>query len=134
MAKKLMVKHFTAPDETRKFAARGRMDVIRFEGGIVGRAIFEPGWRWSKDMKERAGTSSCQTAHACYVLSGRMRIKMDDGEESEIAAGDFAIIPPGHDAWTVGKEICTIFDYGGAAHYAESREGAEQGSTAPTAH
>ncbi len=65
MAKTLIVKHFTSPDETRTFPARGRRDVVKFEGGMVGRGIFEPGWRWSKDMKVLAGTSSCQTAHAC---------------------------------------------------------------------
>ncbi len=134
MAKTLVVKHFTSPDETRSFPARGRMDVIRFDGGVVGRGIFEPGWRWSKDMQQMAGTKSCQTAHACYVLSGRMHIKMDDGQESDIAAGDFVIIPPGHDAWTVGNEVCTLFDYGGAAHYAEALAGAAHGSTAPTSH
>ncbi len=63
-----------------------------------------------------------------------MRIKMDDGQESEIAAGDFTIIPPGHDAWVVGNEVCTLFDYGGAAHYAEARPGAAQGSGAPAPH
>lgn len=134
MAKTLMIKHFTSPDETRQFPAHGRMDVVKFEGGIVGRGIFEPGWRWSTDVKPMAGTDSCQTSHACYVLSGRMRIKMDGGEESEIAAGDFVIIPPGHDAWTVGDEVCTIFDYGGAAHYAEPRAGAAQESRHPATH
>ncbi len=129
---KLLVKHFTTPDETRNFQSHGRMDVIKFEGGVVGRGIFEPGWRWSNDVRPLAGTESCQTAHALYVLSGRMRIKMDSGEESDIAAGDFAIVPPGHDAWTVGNEVCTVFDYGGVAHYAESRAGAQQGSNAPS--
>lgn len=129
---KLLVKHFTSPDETRSFQSHGRMDVIKFEGGVVGRGIFEPGWRWSNDVRPLAGTESCQTAHALYVLSGRMRIKMDDGDEVDIAAGDFAMIPPGHDAWTVGDEVCTVFDYGGVAHYAESRAGAQHAGTAPS--
>lgn len=128
MASKLVVKHFTSPDETRTFPARGRMDVIKFEGGTVGRGIFEPGWRWSKDMRALVGGTSCQVAHSCYVLSGRMHIKMDNGEETDIAAGDFAILPPGHDAWTVGNETCVIFDYGGAANYAQAGAGAAQAS------
>lgn len=135
MARKLTVKHFTSPDETRPFPTKGRMDVLKLaDGGVVGRAIFEPGWRWSKVMQPMAGTSSCQIAHACYVLSGRMHIKMDDGQEAEMAAGDFAMIPPGHDAWTIGNEVCTLFDYGGATHYAEAQAGAAQGSTAPAPH
>ena len=68
MANTLLVKHFSSPDETRTFPARGRMDVLNFEGGMVGRGIFEPGWRWSKDMRSLAGTTSCQVAHSCYVL------------------------------------------------------------------
>ena len=132
MGNTLIVKHFTSPDETRPFPARGRMDVIKFDGGTVGRGIFEPGWRWSKDMRTLAGTSTCQVTHACYVLSGRMHIQMDSGEESDIAAGDFVVIPAGHDAWVVGNEVCTIFDYGGAAHYAEKLAGAHASGAAAT--
>lgn len=123
MANKMVVKHFTSPDETRPFPARGRMDVINFEGGSVGRGIFEPGWRWSNDMRPLVGGTSCQVSHACYVLSGRMHVKMDSGEETEVAAGDFFILPPGHDAWTVGSEPCVIFDYGGATNYAKASMG-----------
>jgi Cupin domain len=129
MANKLVVKHFAAPDETRNFPAHGRMDVLNFEGGAVGRGIFEPGWKWSKDMRAMVGTDSCKVAHSCYVLSGRMHLKMDSGEESDVGPGDFALIPPGHDAWTVGSETCVIFDFGGAANYAQPRAGAAQTST-----
>ena len=128
MANKLIVKHFTSPDETRTFAAHGRMDVLSADGGMVGRGIFEPGWKWSKDMKSAAGTRSCQVSHALYVLSGRMHLKMDDGDEAEIAAGDYVVIPPGHDAWTVGNEPCVIFDFGGAATYAQRPAGADSTS------
>ncbi len=123
MAGKLVVKQFTSPDETRPFN-HGRADVISTENGKVMRAIFEPGWRWSKDVKPMAGTNSCQTAHCCYVLSGRMHLKMDDGTEEEMGPGDFAIIPPGHDGWVVGKEACVVFDYGGVQNYAQDRTGA----------
>ncbi len=133
MAAKLNVKHFTSPDETRPFN-HGRVDVITTEGGAVMRAIFEPGWKWSNDVKPLANTNSCQAAHCCYVLSGRMHLRMDDGTEGEMGAGDFAIIPSGHDAWVVGNEPCVVFDYAGATHYAEARSGVAQGSTAATSH
>ncbi|HET7753894.1 MAG TPA: cupin domain-containing protein [Anaeromyxobacteraceae bacterium] len=120
---KLMVKKFATPDETRPFT-HGRMDVIQFEGGIVGRGVFESGWRWSKDVAPIAGTKSCQVSHAVYVLSGRMHLKMDDGTEEEIGPGDFAVIPPGHDAWTLGNDACVAFDFAGAAHYAKQAAGA----------
>ncbi len=124
MAGKLVVKHFTSPDETRPFKGHGRADVISTENGPVMRAIFEPGWKWSNDVKPLAGTNSCQAAHSCYVLSGRMHLKMDDGTEEEVGPGDFVTIPPGHDAWVIGNEACVMFDYGGVQAYAQDRMGA----------
>lgn len=123
MAGKLIVKHFTSADETRPFN-HGRVDVISTENGPVMRAIFEPGWKWSNDVKPLAGTSSCQTAHCCYVLSGRMHLKMDDGTEAEVGPGDFTIIPPGHDGWVIGNEACVMFDYGAIQNYARDTTGA----------
>lgn len=63
MESKLMIKRFTSPDETRPFN-RGRADMLDFGGRAVGRAIFEPGWRWSRDVAPLAGTRSCQVAHS----------------------------------------------------------------------
>jgi hypothetical protein len=127
---KLIVRQFGSPDETRPFG-HGHMDIIRFEGGTVGRGVFEPGWRWSKDVAPVAGTRSCQAAHAGYVLSGRMHVVMDDGTEADLAPGQFLAIPPGHDAWTVGDEPCVVFDFGGAANYARPSAGSE---AQPAAH
>ncbi len=78
---KLTVKKFTSPEETRPFQSHGRVDLITLEGGTVGRGIFEPGWKWSDDVKPIAGTESCEAFHSGYVLSGRMHIVMDDGQE-----------------------------------------------------
>jgi hypothetical protein len=127
---KLTIRRFASPDETRPFG-HGRMDVVQFEGGTVGRGVFEPGWRWSKDVAPIAGTRSCQVSHAGYVLSGRMHIVMDDGTEAEMGPGELALIPPGHDAWTLGNEPCVVFDFAGATDYARPRAGAE---TRPPAH
>ena len=64
-------------------------------------------------------TDSCQAAHMGYYVSGRIKVVMDDGEETEYGPGDFAIIPPGHDAWVVGDEPCVVIDWQGFADYAK---------------
>lgn len=70
-----------------------------------------PGWRWAVDMKPVVGTESCQAMHQLFVVSGRLHVVMDDGAELEIAEGDAAVVPPGHDAWVVGDEPCEIIDF-----------------------
>ena len=74
--------------------------------------MFEPGWRWSTDVKPIAGTQSCELPHFLYVVSGRMRVLMDDGREVELRPGDVASIPPGHDAEVLGDEPCVTVDLG----------------------
>ena len=69
-------------------------------------------------VKPIAGTDSCQVHHVGYVLSGRMKVVMDDGTETEASAGDAAVIPPGHDAWIVGDEPCVWLEFTGAYRYA----------------
>ncbi|WP_242333500.1 MULTISPECIES: cupin domain-containing protein [Anaeromyxobacter] len=118
---RISIKRFSSPDETRPFKGNGHAEILKFGDGVVGRGVFEPGWRWSTHVKPLAGTRSCQAAHSGYVVSGRMHLVMDDGEEAEIGAGDYAVIPPGHDAWTVGDEACVIIDFAGMEHYAEGR-------------
>ena len=116
----LIRKSFDTPDETRPFEqATGRLEVVNTDGGVVGRATFEPGWQWSKHVKPIAGTKSCQAAHTGYFVSGRMRVRMDDGEEIEYGPGDFAAMAPGHDAWIVGDEHCVVIDWEGFGEYAK---------------
>ncbi len=114
----LQVKHGSEPDESRAFAAHGHAEMHRLGGGMVMRGVFEPGWRWSKDIGPIAGTKTCQASHLGYVLSGRMRVRMDDGTEDEVGPGDFMRIAPGHDAWVVGDEACVVVDFGGYEQYA----------------
>jgi hypothetical protein len=106
------------PDERRLFVAHGGVDVVLLGDATIGRATFEPGWRWSVDVRPIAGTSSCQVPHVGYVLAGRMRIELDDGRAAEIEAGDGFVCPPGHDAWTLGEEACVLIDLAGMASYA----------------
>ncbi|WP_063004618.1 cupin domain-containing protein [Nocardia salmonicida] len=113
---------FDAPEETRPFEqGKGRLDLVNVEGGPVGRAIFEPGWRWSEHVKPIAGTDSCQAAHIGYCLSGRIVVEMDDGKQLEFGPGDVMIASPGHDAWVVGAEPCIVLDWQGYADYAKPR-------------
>jgi class 3 adenylate cyclase len=84
---------------------------------VVGRTVFEPGWRWSIDVKEIAGTPSCQYHHLGVVLSGRLHVEMDDGPALEIGPNTAFEIPPGHDAWVVGDEAWVTIDIAGMRSY-----------------
>jgi quercetin dioxygenase-like cupin family protein len=119
----LDVKSLDNPDETRPFAAnKGRVGVVNVGGMAVGHAVFEPGWRWSEHVKPIAQTQSCQAAHAAYVMSGRMQVRMDDGTQAEVGPGDVLVAGPGHDAWVVGDEPCVMVDFGASVgQYAKPR-------------
>lgn len=113
-------KSFDQADETRPFEdGKGRLDLIQTDGGPVGRAVFEPGWRWSEHIKPLVGTDSCEAAHTGYMVSGRMKVVMDDGTSEEYGPGDFMQIAPGHDAWVVGDEPCVAVDWTGFGQYAK---------------
>ena len=117
----LQRKSFDQPDETRTFTdGKGKVDVVTVGDGPIGRGRFEPGWRWSQNVKPIAGTDSCQVEHIGYVLEGRMALQMDDGTEREFGPGDTFHMPPGHDAWIVGDEACVLLDFGGLKGYAQA--------------
>jgi hypothetical protein len=115
------VKSFESPDETRPFEGKGKADVLQIGGQTVGRGVFEPGWKWSENVKPIAGTDSCQVSHLGYCTSGRMRVHMDDGSEFEVGPGEVAAIPPGHDAEVVGDEECVFVDFGEFGDYAKGK-------------
>jgi len=116
----LVRKSLEAPEEVRKFdGGMGQLELVNLEGGAVGRATFQPGWRWSEHVKPIAKTDSCQAAHTGFFISGRMRVVMDDGEEMEFGPGDVATMAPGHDAWIIGDEPCVVIDWQGFADYAK---------------
>ncbi len=94
----------SSPDETRIFE-KGKIDLANFSDYVtIGRAIFEPGWSWEKCVKPIAKTNSCQAPHIVYIISGRMKVVMDDGTEAESGPGDAVIVQPRHNAWVVGNE------------------------------
>lgn len=101
--KKFEAKSHSAPDELRS-PNKTRVEVVRLDGFTFGRFNFEPGWRWSECIKPVVKTDSCQVSHAGYAVSGRLTVRMNDGTEKLIAAGESYTIPPGHDAWVDGQE------------------------------
>jgi len=106
------IKSFDSPDETRPFEGNGRVELVNLGGREIGKGTFEPGWRWSENVKPIAETDSCEFAHLGYVISGRMRVYMDDGSQGEIGPGDVFAIAPGHDAEVIGEEPCVMIDIG----------------------
>jgi mannose-6-phosphate isomerase-like protein (cupin superfamily) len=113
-------KDFTKPDEVRTFP-HGRLELLHMQGGTVGRLVLEPGWRWSNDVKPIAGTEWCEAPHFQYQVSGRMRVKMQDGRETELGPGSVTHLPAGHDAWVVGNEPVVAVDWHGASNYAKKK-------------
>ncbi len=111
-------KSFTRPDENRAFP-KGHAEILKIGGAEIGRLVFQPGWRWSKDLKPVAKTASCEAPHFQYHVSGRLGIKMDDGTEFIAEPGDVTSLPSGHDAWVVGKEPVVVVDWYGASSYAK---------------
>jgi quercetin dioxygenase-like cupin family protein len=114
MSEKMIKKNLSQPDETREIP-KGKLEIVKLGELVAGRGTLQPGWRWSEHVKPIVGGTSCQVKHVGYVVSGRMRVKMDDGTEHEIAAGDAHVIPPGHDAWIVGDEPFVGLDFSGSA-------------------
>ena len=112
----LVKQNFAQPHETRNFKANGHVDVVTLGSFTLGRATFEPGFRWSNDVKPIAGTSFCMTRHTGFVLSGSMTVLADDGTQVTFQSGDVFLMEPGHDAWVEGNEPCIIYDTGVAAH------------------
>ncbi|MFZ1899813.1 MAG: cupin domain-containing protein [Azonexus sp.] len=117
---KAELKSFGKPEEVREFP-KGRVDLLKVGGATVGRATFEPGWRWSTSVQPVAKTKSCEAPHFQYHVSGVLMVLMDDGTELECKPGDVSHLPSGHDAWVVGNEPAVIVDFQGMIDYAKSR-------------
>lgn len=109
---------FHAPDEVREFP-NGKAEILNIGGGEVGRLVFQPGWRWSNDVKPIAKTESCEAPHFQYHVSGQLAIRMDDGSEFVAGPGDITALPQGHGAWVVGDEPVVTVDWFGATSYAK---------------
>jgi class 3 adenylate cyclase len=107
---RLQRRRFTDSTDVRRFP-HGRVEVVEMDDHVVGQMVYEPGWRWSVDVKPISGTDSCQYHHLGYTVSGRLRAQMPDGTELEIGPHEIFEIPPGHDAWVVGDEPWVGVDF-----------------------
>ena len=113
----VLLKRFEEPDEVREFE-KGRLELVSLGGMTVGRASYEPGWRWSEHVGLQSGQTSCQVDHVGLVVSGRNRVTMDDGRVLEMGPGDLFAIGPGHDSEVVGDEPYVSLHFLGADTYA----------------
>jgi hypothetical protein len=113
------IKNFDNPDETRSFP-KGKLELVKVGGILIGRATFEPGWRWSTSVQPLAKTKSCEAPHFQYQITGILKVIMDDGTEFECRAGDVSLLTSGHDAWVVGNETVVVVDFQGMADYARA--------------
>ena len=117
----VILKRFDRPDEVREFE-KGRFELVHLGGMAIGRAIYQPGWRWSQHVGPALGQASCEIEHVGMVVSGCATAAMDDGEVIEMHAGDIFYIPPGHDSWVVGDEPYISLHFLGAGDYATGHD------------
>ena len=117
-AEKAELKSFAKPDDVRTFP-KGKLELINIGGATIGRAVFEPGWKWATSVQPIAKTKSCEAPHFQYHVSGTLRVKMDDGTELDCKPGDVSLLPSGHDAWVVGSEPAVVVDFQGMVDYAK---------------
>lgn len=122
---RLQRRSFSSPDQVRSFD-HGRIDVIQLDETAIGRFVFQPGWRWSKDVGPVVGTDRCQNRHVGYVMSGQLHVVMDDGTELDILPGDAYEIPPGHDAWVVGDGTWDTVEFTSARNFAIPADAADE--------
>jgi hypothetical protein len=115
------LKSFSKSDEVREFP-KGRLELIKVGGATIGRATFQPGWKWSNSVQPLAKTKSCEAPHYQYHLSGVLMVKMDDGTILECKPGDVSLLPQGHDAWVVGDEPAVVVDFQGMVDYAKANK------------
>jgi hypothetical protein len=120
-SKKAEMKSFTKPDEVRTFP-KGKLELVNIGGAVVGRATFEPGWKWSTSLQPLVKTKSCEAPHFQYHVSGTIKIVMDDGTEFVCKAGDVSLLPEGHNAWVIGDEPVVIVDFQGMLDYAKQKK------------
>lgn len=118
---RLQRKSFTTPDQVRQFPT-GRVDIVTLDEMAIGRFVFQPGWRWSKDVAPIVATTTCQHRHVGYTISGSLEVRMNDGTSLVIGPGNAYEIPPGHDAWVVGDEPWESVEFASAHAYGLSPE------------
>jgi quercetin dioxygenase-like cupin family protein len=115
----VILKQFETADEVRSFE-KGKFEVIHIGGMTLGRASYEPGWKWSDHVGKALGQTICHVEHVGIVVSGRATAAMEGGKIVELKPGDIFHIPPGHDSWVIGDEPYVSIHFMGASDYARS--------------
>ena len=113
----LQIINLRSPTKVRTFD-KGRFELYQIGSITLGRATYEPGWRWSEHVGNATGESSCQVEHVGLVMSGQAMAKMNDGREVVMQPGDFFYVPPGHDSWVIGDEQYVSLHILGSEGYA----------------
>jgi quercetin dioxygenase-like cupin family protein len=113
----LQVRRLEQPDERRSFD-KGVFELVRAGGMAIGRATYEPGWKWSEHVGPIAQTALCEVEHVGIVVSGRAGVRMADGTEFVLGPGDVFAVPAGHDSWVAGEEPYVSYHLLGATDYA----------------
>jgi quercetin dioxygenase-like cupin family protein len=115
----VILKQFEAPDEVRQMS-KGRFEIVRIGGVTIGRATYEPGWKWSVDVGPSVGAQRCTVAHVGLVVSGTATAAFEDGSVIELRRGALFHIPARpHDSWVVGDEPYVSLHFLGADQYAK---------------
>jgi len=117
---KLQIKNFSKADEVRDFP-HGRLELVKLNGSIVGKATLQPGWKWSTDVKPIAKTDLCEAPHFQYQVSGTLKWILEDKSEATTRAGDVVMAGAGHDAEVVGNEPVVVVDFQGMNVYAQKK-------------
>jgi quercetin dioxygenase-like cupin family protein len=116
----VILKQFERPDEIRNFD-KGKFEIVNIGGVTVGRATYQPGWKWSLHVGAATGSKSCSVEHVGMVVSGRATAAMDDGRIVEMKPGDIFYIAPGHDSWVVCDEPYVSLHFSCAGEYSKHK-------------
>src|SRR4030095_16431642 len=119
----IILKRFNQPDEVRIFD-KGKFEIIRLGGLTLGRATYQPGWRWSVDVGPTVGEPLCHVEHVCLTLAGCAAAAIEGGPVHECPAGTLFYVPPGppgHDSWVVGDETYVSLHFLGGEEYAQRK-------------
>jgi hypothetical protein len=115
----VILKRFDSPDETRTFA-KGKFEIVNLGGLTIGKASYDPGWKWSEHVSPLAGTAFCEVEHVGLVVSGSAMVAFDDGTEIELTPGNLFYVPPvPHDSWVIGNEPYVSLHFLGAGQYSK---------------
>ena len=114
----VILKRFETPDEVRQMI-KGRFELVHLGGMTIGRATYEPGWKWSEHVGPSVGATRCNVEHVGLVLSGTAAVAFDDGRVVELRTGElFYVAPVPHDSWVIGDEPYVSLHFLGADRYA----------------